>query len=165
MKKRIIISTALIFSGLFLFSCQQQEEKESAEFSGIKIANPITYEVLVNNPNPEDEWKAECLANTNIHDLVKDILKAVRNGDLLAFDYYDNHQLSKPELEKILAESDLLNKTGNIQFEEEWFWNSDQLSLEKKVKKMMFGYEIYDALGKVRGYKASFVVDLDTHKN
>lgn len=165
MKKRIIISTALILSGLFLFSCQQQEEKESAEFSGIKIANPITYEVLVNNPNPEDEWKAECLENTNVNNLVKDIIKAVRNGNLPAFDYYDNHQLSKPELEKIIAESDLLNKTGNIQFVEEWYWNSDKLTLEKKVKKMMLGYEIYDALGKIRGYKASFVVQLNSDNN
>ncbi|WP_372755469.1 hypothetical protein [Labilibaculum sp.] len=161
MIKRIPIAAALIFSGLFLFSCQQQKKNESTQYSGIKIADPITYEVVVSNPNPEDEWKAECLENTNVNNLVKDIIKAVRNGDLAAFDYYDNHQLSKPELEKIIAESNLLNKTGNIQFMEEWYWNSDKLSLEKKVKKMMLGYEIYDALGKIRGYKASFVVELN----
>ncbi|MUP39450.1 hypothetical protein [Labilibaculum euxinus] len=160
MKHYNLIVTALIFSGLFLVSCQQKDTVENKEYSGVKIANPIIYEVLVTNPNPEDDWKTECLANTNIHDLVKDIINAVRNGDLPAFDYYDNHQLSIPELEKIIAESDLMNKTGNIQFEEEWFWNAKKLSLEKRVKKMMFGYEIYDALGKVRGYKASFVVDL-----
>ncbi|MBN2597223.1 MAG: hypothetical protein JXR82_10610 [Marinifilaceae bacterium] len=164
MKHYNLIVTALIFSGLFLFSCQQKDTVENKEYSGVKIANPIIYEVLVTNPNPEDDWKTECLANTNIKELAKDIIKAVRNGDLATFDYYDNHQLSKPELEKIIAESDLINHIGKIQFEEEWFWDSKKLSLKKRVKKMMFGYEIYDALGKVKGYKASFVVNLDADK-
>ncbi|BAX80650.1 hypothetical protein [Labilibaculum antarcticum] len=164
MKHYKIIQTALIISGLFLFSCQQKEESVSKEFTGVKIANPIIYEVLVNNPNPEDDWKTECLANTNTFELVNDIVNAARNGDLPAFDYYDNHQLSIPELEKIVSESDLIHKTGNIQFEEEWYWDSEKLSLTKRVKKMMFGYELYDAVGNIRGYKASFVVKLDANK-
>lgn len=158
------IVTALIISGLFLFSCQQKNTVENKEYSGVKIANPIIYEVLINNPNPEDDWKTECLANTNTTELIKDIINAVRNGDLPAFDYYDNHQLSIPELEKIISDSDLIHKTGNIQFEEEWYWDSEKLSLDKRVKKIMFGYEVYDAVGKIRGYKASFVVDLGAKK-
>lgn len=164
MIKSLHLLTALIISGLFLFSCQQKGKNKSAEYTGVKIASPIIYEVLVNNPNPEDDWKTECLANTNTSELVNDILNAVRNGDLPAFDYYDNHQLSIPELEKIISESDLIHKTGNIQFEEEWYWDSKKLSLDKRVKKIMFGYEIFDTLGKLRGYKASFVVELDADK-
>jgi len=164
MKFSTKIVTALIISGLFLFSCQQKEKIELAEYTGVKIANPIIYEVLVTNPNPEDNWKTECLANTNISELIKDIINAVRNGALPAFDYYDNHQLSIPELEKIISDSDLIHKTGNIQFEEEWYWDSKKLALNKRVKKMMFGYEVFDTLGKIRGYKASFVVELDTDK-
>ena len=159
------IVTALIISGLFLFSCQQKDTLASKEYSGVRIADPIIYEVLINNPNPEDDWKTECLAHTNTSDLVKDIIDAVREGDLLAFDYYDNHQLSKPELEKIISDSDLINRTGNIQFEEEWYWDSKNLSLNKRVKKMMFGYEVLDAKEKIRGYKASFVVELSTNKD
>lgn len=165
MKHYKLIKTALIISGLFLFSCQQKEKNVSKEFTGVKIANPIIYEVLVNNPNPEDEWKAECLANTNTVELVNDIVKAARNGNLPAFDYYDNHQLSIPELEKIISESDLIHKTGNIQFEEEWYWNKKELTLSKKVNKLMLGYAVYDGKGEVRGYKASFVVDLNVDKN
>jgi hypothetical protein len=164
MIKSLHILTALIISGLFLFSCQQKEKNESAEYTGVKIASPIIYEVLINNANPEDDWKTECLANTNTSELVNDIINAVRNGDLPAFDYYDNHQLSIPELEKIISDSDLINKIGNIQFEEEWYWDSKKLSLDKRVKKIMFGYEIFDTLGKLRGYKASFVVELDADK-
>ena len=162
MNRFYYITTALMISGLFLFGCQQKNTPITKEFSGKKIADPIIYEVLVNNPNPEDEWKEECLANTDTKELVKDILNAVQRGDLNAFDYYDNHQLSKEEIEKIILESNFHEKIGNIQFEEEWYWNKKQLRLQKRVRKLMFGYEVYDANGKIRGYKASFVVELDT---
>lgn len=165
MKKFYHTSAALIISGLFLFSCQKQEKINPPEYHGKKIANPIVYEVLVNNPNPEDEWKTECLANTNIKIMVNDIIEAAKNGTLSTFDYYDNHPLSKSELQKIITESNLLENTGNIQFEEEWFWDRENLQLKKRVKKIMFGYEIYDSEGKLRGYKASFVVALNVDKN
>ncbi len=165
MTKRNNILTALIFSGLFLFSCQQKVPVETKEYTGVKIANPITYEVLVRNPNPDDEWKTECLANTNTKILVEDILAAVKNGDLPAFDYYDNHKLSKSEIKEIIKKGNLTENTANIQFEEEWYWNKKELALSKKVNKIMLGYAVFDAKGKVRGYKASFVVDLESNPN
>ena len=165
MIKRNNILTALIFSGLFLFSCQQKETVKNNEQTGIKIAKPITYEVLVKNPNPDDEWKTECLANTDTKILVEDILKAVKNGDLPAFDYYDNHELSKSEIKEIIKKGNLSENTANIQFEEEWYWNNKELALSKKVNKIMLGYAVYDGKGAVRGYKASFVVNLNSNKN
>ncbi len=160
MKHYKIIQTALIISGLFLFSCEQKETVKNNKDAGIKIAAPITYEVLVKNPNPDDDWKTECLANTNTRILVEGILKAVKNGRLLAFDYYDNHQLSKLEITEIIKKGNLSENTANIQFEEDWYWDTKELALTKKVKKVMFGYAVYDGKGAVRGYKASFVVDL-----
>ena len=165
MIKRNNILTALIFSGLFLFSCQQKETVKNNEQTGIKIAKPITYEVLVKNPNPDDEWKTDCLANTDTKILVEDILKAVKNGDLPAFDYYDNHELSKSEIKEIIKKGNLSENTANIQFEEEWYWNNKELALSKKVNKIMLGYAVYDGKGAVRGYKASFVVNLNSNKN
>ncbi|MDE5420082.1 hypothetical protein L3049_18990 [Labilibaculum sp. DW002] len=165
MIKRNNILTALIFSGLFLFSCQQKETVKNNEQTGIKIAKPITYEVLVKNPNPDDDWKTECLANTDTKILVEDILKAVKNGNLPAFDYYDNHELSKSEIKEIIKEGNLSENTANIQFEEEWYWDKNELALSKKVNKIMLGYAVYDGKGAVRGYKASFVIDLNLNKN
>lgn len=157
--------TALIISGLFLFSCQQKTENVTAEFSGVTIAKPITYEVLVSNPNPDDEWKEECLANTNITQMVSDIIDALLRGDLSAYDYYDEHILTKSEVKQIVKESNLKEKTANIQFEEDWYWDKENLSLQKRVKKIMLGYELYNAKGEIRGYKASFVVNLAPEKN
>jgi hypothetical protein len=152
--------TALIVSGLFLFSCQNKQENSPTKTKGELIADPIIYEVIVKNPNPDDEWLNECLENTNSSYLIEQILKEVKAGSLKAYDYYDNHELSMSEIKQIIKENDLNERTGKIQFEENWYWDKNQLQLKKEVKKLMFGFEIYDATGKLRGYKASFVVNL-----
>jgi len=161
MKRFYHISTALIISGLFLFACEQKDNTSSKTFNGEKIANPIIYEILVNNPNPEDDWKVECLAHTYTKSMFTDIIKAVQSGKLSAFDYYDNHQLSQNEVNKIISSNNLPNTIGKIQFEEEWYWDKKKLVLQKKVNKLMFGYELYNTKGEIRGYKASFVVILN----
>jgi hypothetical protein len=152
-------TAALILSGLLLLSCQQTQPKKEP-FSGNCIADPITYEVIVNNPNPEDDWKTECLANTSTKNLVADIVEAVKDGKLKAFDYYDNHLLTREELNHLFEEEKIQEKIGNIQFIERWYWNKENLQLQKKVEKLMLGYELYDLDGKVKGYKASFTVKL-----
>jgi len=160
MNKFYPIIAALIFSGLFLFSCKSDNPQQELVASGKKISDPITYEVVIKNPNPDDDWLEECLANTHTEEFVSDILAAVKNETLPAFDYYDNHQLTTNEIESIISENSLEDRVGKIQFEEDWYWDKDQLQLKKEVKKIMFGYEIYDSQGKLRGYKASFVVNL-----
>lgn len=161
MKKFYYTSTALIISGLFLFSCQNKPENSSTKTEGELIADPIIYEVIVKNPNPDDEWLNECLENTNSSYLIKQVLKEVKAGNLKAYDYYDNHELSISEIKQIIKENNLNERTGKIQFEENWYWDKNQLQLKKEVQKLMFGFEIYDATGKLRGYKASFVIDLE----
>lgn len=160
MKKFYYTSTALIISGLFLFSCQNKPENSPTKTEGELIADPIIYEVIVKNPNPDDEWLNECLENTNSSYLIEQVLKEVKAGNLKAYDYYDNHELSMGEIKQIIKENDLSERTGKIQFEENWYWDKDQLQLRKEVKKLMFGFEIFDTTGKLRGYKASFVIDL-----
>ncbi|RUT78174.1 hypothetical protein [Ancylomarina longa] len=161
MKKCYHTSTALIISGLFLFSCQQENHSSGKVFIGEKIANPIIYEVLAHNPNPEDDWKTECLANTDTKTMFTDIIKAVQSGKLKAFDYYDNHQLTNEEVRTIISKNNFTDRIGKIQFEEEWFWDKANMCLHKKVNKIMLAYELYDSTGKIRGYKAGFVVQLN----
>ncbi|NOU60115.1 hypothetical protein [Marinifilum caeruleilacunae] len=153
--------TALILSGLFLFSCQSKVENTPAKTEGELIADPIIYEVIVKAPNEDDEWLNECLGNTKSSYLVKQVLKEVRAGNLNAYDYYDNRELSVREIEQIINDNDLNGRTGKIQFEENWYWDKEALKLRKEVRKIMFGFEIFDATGKLRGYKASFVIDLE----
>lgn len=161
MKKFYYTSTALIISGLFLFSCQSKPENSPAKTEGKLIADPIIYEVIVKNPNQDDEWLNECLEHTNSSYLIGQVLKEVKAGNLKAYDYYDNHELSISEIEEIITVNDLNGRTGKIQFEENWYWDKNKLQFKKEVKKLMFGFEIYDTTGKLRGYKASFVVNLE----
>ena len=153
-----------LFASLVLSSCESsgsQNSKKSSPILGINIANPITYEVLIKNPDLEDDWQTTCLENTDIKLMSKDIINAVMAGQLKAYDYFDNHLLSKSEIKSILEKNGKQNNIGNIQFIEEWYWNKKDLQLHKKVKSLMFGYEIYDENMKTRGYRASFVVNLD----
>jgi len=153
-----------LFASLAFSSCESPQNPNlnaSVKVTGEAIANPITYEVLINNPNIEDVWRTECLENTNMKVMSEDIINAVMSGKLKAYDYFDKHLLSKDEVKEILKKNGEKNKIGNIQFVEEWYWNKKQLQLQKKVKSLMFGYEIYDENKKVKGYRASFVVNLD----
>lgn len=164
MKKANSLLLMALFASLVLSSCEssgnQNLNRESPSL-GEAISKPITYEVLVKNPDIDDEWQTQCLENTNIKLMTKDILKAVNSGKLKAYDYYDEHLLSISEVKTILKKNGKQNNIGNIQFQEEWYWDKDNLQLHKKVKSLMFGYEIFDENGKVRGYRASFVVNLD----
>lgn len=163
MKKANSIVLITLFASLVFPSCESSESqniKTAVSIQGETIANPITYEVLINNPNPEDDWQSECLENTNIKMMSKDIINAVMSGKLHAYDYFDKHRLSTDEIKEILKRNGKKDRIGNIQFIEEWYWNKKELQLQKKVKSLMFGYEIYDENKKVKGYRASFVVDL-----
>ena len=164
MKKANSLLLMALFASLVLSSCESsgnQNLNSESPSLGEAISKPITYEVLVKNPDIDDEWQTQCLENTNIKLMAKDILKAVNSGKLKAYDYYDEHLLSISEVKTILKKNGKQNNIGNIQFQEEWYWDKDNLQLHKKVKSLMFGYEIFDENGKVRGYRASFVVNLD----
>ncbi len=163
MKKANTLLLMALFASLVLTSCESsgsQNLKSTSLIEGQTIANPITYEVLIKNPDAEDEWQSKCLESTNIKLMSKDVISAVMGGKLKAYDYYDNHLLSKSEVKAILKKNGKLNNIGNIQFIEDWYWNKKELQLQKKVKSMMFGYEICDENKKIRGYRASFVVNL-----
>ena len=163
MKKANILLLIALFASLTFASCNSSDNKKidkTAPIKGDTIANPITYEVLIKNPDIDDEWKSECLENTNVELMAKDIIMAVIDGKLKAFDYYDNHLLSKSEIKAILKKNGEQSHIGNIQFKEEWYWDRSSFQLQKKVKSIMFGYEILDKNNKVRGYRASFVVNL-----
>ncbi len=164
MKKANSLLLMALFASLVLSSCESSGNQNTNSISpneGETIAKPITYEVLIKNPDYEDDWQAKCLENTNVRAMSKDIIKAVTSGKLKAYDYYDNHLLSKSEIKAILKKNGNQNNIGNIQFKEEWYWDKNKLQLQKKVKSLMFGYEISDENNKVRGYRASFVVNLD----
>ena len=130
--------------------------------TGTLLADPITYDVVVKNPDPEDKWTNEQLENFNLDKLVKMVFSSIEKGKVTAFNYHTGEEMNLKEI-KDLEKSDEFDrsKIGKVQFIEDWYFNEEKLIMSKKVKSIMFAYEVYDQFGKIRGYKAAFRIDLN----
>ncbi len=125
--------------------------------NSIVLADTITYDILLKNPNPNDEYMESCLRRLDRKNLVKVIFNAIYSGKLKAFTYIDNKEVSLDTVKKFEREFKR-DRIGKIQFEEEWYLDEKNLKFGKKIKSIMFGYENYENDGSVRGYKAGFKV-------
>ena len=129
---------------------------EAAPGKSVVIANPITYQFNVKNYNPDDDWTAECLAHTNIDALAACVFQAVIKGRLKAYDYYSEQEMSVADIKKMDKERSR-KSIGQIQFEEEWFFDEKNLKFYKKVKALTWGYESHPGT-KENGFVPSFRV-------
>ena len=129
---------------------------------GTLIADPITYDVVVKNPDPEDKWTNEQLGNFNLDKLVKMVFSSIEKGKVTAFNYHTGEEMDLKEIKDLEKSDDFdRSKIGKVQFIEDWYFNEEKLTMSKKVKSIMFAYEVYDQFGKIRGYKAAFRIDLN----
>ncbi len=129
---------------------------EAAPGKSVVIANPITYQFNVKNYNPDDDWTAECLAHTNIDALAACVFQAVIKGRLKAYDYYSEQEMSVADIKKMDKERSR-KSIGQIQFEEEWFFDEKNLKFYKKVKALTWGYEAHPGTNE-NGFNPAFRV-------
>lgn len=131
----------------------------------IDIANPITYDVIIKNPDSADEWTTECLKDTKAEILINILFQAVYKNRLIAYDYMSNEPMTTDQVKEFEKEY-TRDKIGKIQFVEEWYFNEETLEMGKKIKEVTIGYELYGNQGEVRAYKAGFKLYLsDSLKN
>jgi hypothetical protein len=52
------------------------------------------------------------------------------------------------------------SKIGKLSFTEDWYYLPASNTLEKRARSVVFGYELYNNLGKVYAYRAAFRADL-----
>lgn len=151
------------------YSCKHEEKAVSENYStitadtalGFVIADTITYEVVIRNPNPDDTWKEQSLKNLNHQFLIDNIFNLIRAGKAIAYDYETNERLTVNQLKKIENEKDFNpHEIGMIQFTEIWFLNPDKSSMTKQVYSMVLGYNYYTSQGEHFGYKPLFKVKL-----
>lgn len=135
-------------------------EDSASQMKGISVADTITYNVVVRNPEPEDEWTTECLRLTNTKALASMLFQAVYKGRLVAYNYSTDSVMSISEV-KALEKEYRRNNLGKVQFVESWSLNEEKLAFSKKVIAIMLAYELYDTDNKVKGYKAGIKVYLD----
>ncbi len=172
MKLSIIIFTGILFL-LGFTSCKQANEDQKhtgnkqdqltiSKVNGNLIANPIIYDVIIKNPDPEDTWSTEKLEKLNKETLVDFIFKAVESGKVTAYNYHTDEKMSMKEFYAMKKLEDFdKSKIGEIQFIEDWYFDEANMKMTKIVKSIMLAYEVYDQSGKVRGYKAAFRIDLN----
>lgn len=128
----------------------------------LSLARPITYDVIIRNPNPDDTWTAECLAGMDQKALTDFIFSALYDKKLTAYDFYTDKPLSVRKIRKLEEEMENdRNRLAKVQFTENWYLDTVRMTLDKKVTSMMFGYELYDDNGDVRGYRAAFRINLN----
>lgn len=150
---------------IFLGSCKDTSKPiivttGDETLQGTLIAEPVTYDMVIKNANPDDEWAEECLMNLDREKLVNIIFDAVYNEQLTPYDYFTDEPIKLSdlrELEKEFAREII----GKLQFEEEWAFDEDSLKLTKKVNKLLLAYELFNSAGDIRGYKPAFYVRLN----
>lgn len=170
MKKYFLLLTALLLVALVPVACKNDRNipghsgmPELAPGSdSLLLARPITYDVVIRNPNPEDTWTAECLAGMDQQALTDFVFSALYEKKLTAYDFYTDKPLPVRKIKKIeQAMNNDRSRLAKIQFTENWYLDTARMTMDKKVTSMMFGYEVYDANGDVRGYKAAFRINLN----
>lgn len=127
--------------------------------NALVVAQPVTYDVIVKNPLPTDEWTAECLKNLKLDYLTNTIFQAIYKGKLKAYDFRSDTPLTIEEVKAIEKEYKRTN-IGKIQFDEDWFFDENTMKLSKRVKSITFGYELRSAEDEVKGYKGGIKVFL-----
>lgn len=162
---------------LILISCNNQDNKKNKTIAeknieknvGSKkndnytvLADTIIYDVVVKNSNTEDYWREECLKNVDRKKITDIIFKAIYEGRITAYDYFENTPFTIAEIKNLEKENDFdRDRFAQIQFKEEWLFDEINLKMEKKVTSIILGYELYDSENKVKGYRAAFKVYLN----
>lgn len=122
----------------------------------VVLANPIICQFNVKNYNPDDDWTEECLAHTNTGALAACIFQAVIKGRLKAYDYYTEEEMTVAQV-KALDKQYKRSSIGQIQFEEDWYFDEKNLRFYKDVKALIWGYELHEGVS-INGFAPAFRV-------
>jgi hypothetical protein len=166
MKRTIILLTLI----MLITSCNERrsEQKtlppaltEDVPEGAVLIAGDIVTEI-VTRPDPDgDPWEIEKVAGYDGDPLVNSIFKRIYDGTLTVYDYHSGDALSAGDIKKLESEfNNDRSKIGKLSFTEDWYYYPSTNSLVKRTKSVVFGYELYNNLGKVYAYRAAFRADL-----
>lgn len=128
----------------------------------VLIASDIVTEVII-NPDPDgDPWQVEKVAGYDGDLFVDNIFSRIYDGTLTAWEYHSGEPLTPADIKKMEQEfNNERDKIGKLSFTEEWYYYPSANRLEKKIRSVTFGYELYNNQGKVYAYRAAFRVDLN----
>ncbi len=180
----LLITSVLIIIGTISQSCKPKDEKssiteakdsstlgvpevkmgnfyssDSASNNSVLLADTIIYNVVIKNPDPEDDWQEYSLKYLDKKALSNMIFNAIYNGRLTPYSYQYEKIMTLDEV-KQMEKKHPRSEIANIQFTEVWYFNEKTLDFGKKVKSIMMAYEHKNLAGEVR-YTAGVQVFLD----
>ena len=130
------------------------------------IAKSVRYDVVIKNPDTDDEWTETCLEGLDREKLVDEVYKAIYTGKIKAYDYYTDDPISVKQVKKIEKQAEANGvEIAKVQFLEDWFFDPVSFNLYKKVHFIMLAYEILDENGNARNYQAAFYVPFGLESN
>ena len=130
------------------------------EFTGNMVADTIIYNVVVKNPDLNDQWTSHCLKGTHRMALIDSVFAMLYNNRITAYDYDTGDKLTPKEVQKRENKEFKRKDIGQIQFAERWFFDSKSSTMQKQVIYMILGYEWFNSDGSLIGYKPVFKVVL-----
>jgi len=118
------------------------------------ITKKISYDVTINNQNPEYDWWVNNIPGPGREEFVNWIFESALSGKFPAYDYF-NKKLSQGEIESVGTDTLLLsimqteppfeifdtltvkhldrNDIVKVRFLEAWYFNEDKQTLEKEI--------------------------------
>jgi hypothetical protein len=178
MNRRIFIFLLLLLVGSAACHRQRGNPPDNANLPEIadttttftasagRVANSIVYDVIIKNANPYDTWTTECLSGLDRSTFVDELFRAIYEGKLTAIDFDTEEKLSPEEVKKLEKEiKKVRSRIAKLQFTEDWYFDTLSLTMQKDVRSIVLGYEVYDDQGAVRGYKPVFRVDLNQNNH
>lgn len=130
----------------------------------VLVADPIIYDVVVKNPDPNDEWVEFCLENTDVDAIQNVIFTAVLQERLTPY-HYRLDSIIPLDSVKAFIERNKEFQFAKLQFGEQWYFNETTLEMNKKVNYITFGYELFNSDGVMYEYRPGFKVYLDKEHN
>jgi len=161
MKIKYIVFS-IILSGVF-FACNQHEIEIKKVDIGREInysvfADTIINDVLILNPD-SSEWTDYCLRNLKKDVLVEEIFNSVYSGKLVPYDFFKDIPLEINDIQSLENDPEFSrDRIAKVQFEEAWFFDTENQIMVKKVHSIMLAYEVYNLEGEIKGYKPAFKV-------
>jgi len=158
----------LFTAGLFiLIACrpdsQQKTDKGTlgADSSlGYLVADTITYDVVIRNPDPEDLWRAQCLQGLDRQAFIDNIFNMLYEEKAIAYHFETREKITPAQLKNLESDGFKRDNIGMIQFTETWYLDPQQNQMTKKVLFMVLGYDYYTSEGELFGHKPLFRVEL-----
>jgi hypothetical protein len=149
----LILVMAMAFTG-----CKKKElpaaMQRSVTTTGTPVADTITYDVVITNPDPQDTWTAQCLSRLNRKGLVDSLFSMVYDETAIAYNFETLEKMTPAQVKKLeSAEGFSRDEIGKIQFTEAWYINSTNNTMTKEVLSVVLGSNFYDSEGNLFGHK------------